>query len=285
MGVIEQVIYFALGCIVTALLALLFMPVLWARALRLSRKRLQLQVPLSMQEILAERDALRARHAVERLRIEQDAVRVRSGKDADMVALGRITVEAARLAEEAEALRKLSEAQRHEIELLTTAVAEHEVASSALRKDLAAAHAGVDTLRSDVDAAEREHARLMNESEGHRTSAAELVARLAEHDDAKAMIERLEAELATAQVERDEQKSSNLGDSLNAEKSRAADRAVTERLHRIEAENSALKRSLEAQEKRQSAGDFEGDDASLRETIHALGLAVATMSRETRDRG
>ena len=227
---IEQAIYFALGCIVMALLALLAMPVLWSRALRLSRKRLQLQVPLSMQEILAERDHLRARHAVERLRFEQAAARVQAGKDADLVAIGRGTVEASRLAEEVEAFRKLNEAQGHEIALLATAVAEHKVESSALRQDLAAAHTSVEGLRGEAEAAMLEHARLAEEGEGHRTSAAALVARLAEHEEAQATIVRLEEDLVIVRgerdAERDRQKGFYLGNSLRVDKERIADRAA-----------------------------------------------------------
>ncbi len=281
---IEQAIYFALGCIVTALLALLFAPVLWSRALRLSRKRLQLQVPLSMQEILSERDHLRAGHAVERLRMEQELARVRAGKDADMIAIGRGTVEAARLAEEVEVFRRLNEAQAREIALLSTAVAEHRVESSALRQDLATAHAGVETLQGDAEAAVREHARLSEEGEGHRTSAAALVARLAEHEYAQATIARLEDELATVRgerdAERDRQKGFYLGNSLKVEKDRVLERATADRLDKLEAENLALKKTLQGMEIR---GD-PADDAGLRESIHALGLAVATMSRASRDR-
>ena len=281
---IEQAIYFALGCIVTGLLALLFTPLLWSRALRLSRKRLQLQVPLSMQEILAERDHLRAAHAVEHLRQEQELARVRAGKDADMIAIGRGTVEAVRLAEEVETFRKLDEAQRHEIALLTSAVAEHKVESSALRRDLAAAHASVETLRGDAEAAVREHARLTEERETHRSGAAALVARLAEHESAQATIERLEEELASARrerdAERDRQKGFYLGNSLKGEKDRALERAAADRLDELEAENLALKKTLQGMEVRGTPTD----DAGLRESIHALGLAVATMWRPSRDR-
>src|SRR5438045_9051491 len=62
---------FALGFFVAGLLALLFLPAVQRRAARLSARRLEMQLPLSMEEIVAERDQLRAELAVERRRIEQ----------------------------------------------------------------------------------------------------------------------------------------------------------------------------------------------------------------------
>ena len=62
---------FALGFLVSGLLALLFLPAFWRRALRLSTRRLEMLMPLSMAEVLAERDQLRAQAAVEIRRAEQ----------------------------------------------------------------------------------------------------------------------------------------------------------------------------------------------------------------------
>src|SRR5947199_9132087 len=62
---------FALGFFVAGLLALLFLPAVQRRAARLAARRLEMQLPLSMEEIVAERDQLRAEFAVERRRIEQ----------------------------------------------------------------------------------------------------------------------------------------------------------------------------------------------------------------------
>ncbi|MGL5113958.1 MAG: hypothetical protein ACRC7C_01420, partial [Beijerinckiaceae bacterium] len=62
---IEQGLYFALGFLVCALLALATMPAVWRRAHRLTRRDLESSLPLSPREIAAERDQLRARFAVE----------------------------------------------------------------------------------------------------------------------------------------------------------------------------------------------------------------------------
>ncbi len=96
---IEQAIYFGLGCAAAGLLALAFLPVLWARAVRLTRQRLQLQIPVSMQEILADRDHLRAGFAVEQRKLEQEMDRVRAGKAQDMAELGRRSAQILALSE------------------------------------------------------------------------------------------------------------------------------------------------------------------------------------------
>lgn len=70
---IEQILLFSLGFLVSSLLGLLLLPALWNRAVRISRRQLEMQLPLSMTEIVAERDQLRAEFAVEARRIEQKA--------------------------------------------------------------------------------------------------------------------------------------------------------------------------------------------------------------------
>ncbi|GAC1549828.1 MAG: hypothetical protein NVS2B5_05200 [Beijerinckiaceae bacterium] len=68
---IEQAMIFSLGFLVAGLLTLLFLPAFQRRAARLSARRLEMLLPLSMEEIVAERDQLRAEFAVERRRMEQ----------------------------------------------------------------------------------------------------------------------------------------------------------------------------------------------------------------------
>ena len=55
---------FALGFLVAALFGLLFLPAVQRRAARLAGRRLEMLLPLSMEEIVAERDQLRAEFAV-----------------------------------------------------------------------------------------------------------------------------------------------------------------------------------------------------------------------------
>lgn len=80
---ILDILVFALGFMVAGLLALAALPAVWRRALRLSEERLSRLVPLSPEEIAAERDHLRAAHAVALRRTEQKL----EGSEADRAAL------------------------------------------------------------------------------------------------------------------------------------------------------------------------------------------------------
>ncbi len=86
---IEQGMFFALGFLVMGLLWLLFLPFYWRRAVRLSLRRLEQQMPLSMREIFAERDALRAEFAARTRRIEQRAEAALEARAQDRIELGR----------------------------------------------------------------------------------------------------------------------------------------------------------------------------------------------------
>jgi chromosome segregation ATPase len=110
---IEQAMYFALGVLVAGLVTLLFLPAFWRRALRLSMRRLQMLAPMSMEEVIAERDLLRAEFAVRERRLEQEMEAVKASKAFDLAAVGR---HAARVAE-SEAMLKKAEAENRDMEV------------------------------------------------------------------------------------------------------------------------------------------------------------------------
>jgi chromosome segregation ATPase len=105
--------YFALGFLIAGLIALLFLPAFWRRATRLSMRRLQMLAPMSMEEVIAERDLLRAEFAVRERRMEQEIEAVRASKAFDLAAIGR---HAARIAA-AETQLKKAEAETRDMAL------------------------------------------------------------------------------------------------------------------------------------------------------------------------
>lgn len=69
--------YFALGVLIATLLALLVLPAVWHRAVRLTTRRVEAAVPLSLFEVQADKDQQRAFFAVNqrRLELQADAMR------------------------------------------------------------------------------------------------------------------------------------------------------------------------------------------------------------------
>jgi hypothetical protein len=57
---IEPIMFFGIGFLVASLIGLVFMPLVHGRAVRLTAGRLQASTPLSMAEIQADKDQLRA---------------------------------------------------------------------------------------------------------------------------------------------------------------------------------------------------------------------------------
>lgn len=88
--------YFALGFLVAGLFSLMFLPAFWRRAMRLSMRRLQMLAPMSMEEVVAERDLLRAEFALRERRLEQEMDAVKASRAQDLGDIGR---HAARIAD------------------------------------------------------------------------------------------------------------------------------------------------------------------------------------------
>lgn len=86
---VETAIYVLLGALATALLALLALPAISRRAFRLAEARARLLAPLSETQARADRDALRARHAVDVALIERQAAKAQDAWSAAQIALGR----------------------------------------------------------------------------------------------------------------------------------------------------------------------------------------------------
>ncbi|CAH1660516.1 MULTISPECIES: hypothetical protein [unclassified Chelatococcus] len=78
MAKVEAAMLFALGFLAAALLVAMLLPAFNRRAQRLMRRRLESQLPLTRQEIFAERDHLRAEFAVAVRRLERETEKQRS---------------------------------------------------------------------------------------------------------------------------------------------------------------------------------------------------------------
>ncbi len=67
---LENIMYFALGLLSAALVALIIIPAVWQRAVRLTKKRIEAATPMTMAEFRADKDQLRAEFALSTRRLE-----------------------------------------------------------------------------------------------------------------------------------------------------------------------------------------------------------------------
>ncbi|MBE7733148.1 hypothetical protein [Devosia faecipullorum] len=74
---IENIMYFALGLLVAGLLALVVMPAVWKRAVRLTKRRIEAATPITMAEFRADKDQLRAEFALSTRRLEMNVETLR----------------------------------------------------------------------------------------------------------------------------------------------------------------------------------------------------------------
>ena len=88
---IESVMYFGIGFLVSALLGLLFIPAVHNRAVRLTMKRLEASTPMSITEIRADKDQLRAEFAMSTRRLEMRNEKLKAQTTTQLVELGKKT--------------------------------------------------------------------------------------------------------------------------------------------------------------------------------------------------
>ncbi len=193
---------FTLGFLAAGLLALAALPAVWRRALRLSGERLSRLVPLSEQEIAADRDHLRAAHAVDLRRTEQKLEHVEAERaalmaelprrDARILALDReatrAQVEIAAL--QAEGARLQRELNGYQAESGAVAIALHGITELAEKRWL------------DIVELEAGRQRLEEQIDSHRGTMAGLETRLlgatSRNEDLGRSLEQARQEAATA---------------------------------------------------------------------------------------
>jgi chromosome segregation ATPase len=180
---IEQAIFSCIGFLVAGLLALTAVPAVMGRARRLAEARARLQAPLTEAQAVAERDALRAQHAVEQFRLEQ-----RLNKLAEIAA--RRQIEIGRLAS------RLAGAEDRS--------GEHGLEIAAQREELAALEREARELRGQLGAAQLALRDLSQQSEASAAAFAAAEARRVElttlADENRTTIATLQTRTAAAEM-------------------------------------------------------------------------------------
>src|SRR5258708_13055482 len=75
---IEPIMFFGLGFLAASLIGLIIVPFVHGRAVRLTVRRLEAATPLSMAEIQADKDQLRAEFAMSTRRLEMSVAQLKN---------------------------------------------------------------------------------------------------------------------------------------------------------------------------------------------------------------
>ena len=210
---IEQAIFAAVGFLTATLLALAAAPAVARRARRLAEARARLLAPLSEAQAIADRDALRAQHAIEIVRLERRLRAAEEAVAARKVEVGRQFVRLVALEEAAttgvgdlEAARWEANELRGELGAAQSALADTRRASAVASKR------GSTTARRSPrsGAARSPHWRpgsprsRVRLADAERAAAAAAERAAAEHDRLTAALADAEARLARSEAAREE---------------------------------------------------------------------------------
>ena len=237
---IEPVMYFAIGFLVAALLGLLFVPLVHNRAERLTMRRLEAATPLSIAEIRADKDQLRAEFAMSTRRLEISVEQMKAktttqlaelGKKADAInqlkkELGEKTATIFTLESREKTLRDQLRATEEEFEIKSAALrqaeralidkeaelakliaefGEHSITADGQRVELAALRTQVEAMK--VSVADYEHTvketeeRMARERRDAETATTDLAAARGKLDTLGTRTEQLERQLLVQTTE------------------------------------------------------------------------------------
>jgi len=275
---IEPIMFFGIGFLAASLFGLIFIPLVHNRAVRLTMKRLEAATPLSMAEIQADKDQLRAEFAMSTRRLELSVEQMKTKTTSQLAELGKKTDAINRLKSElgdkTAAVFSLEAREKSLKDRLRATESEHTMKLSALRDaerllserqaELAKLSVVIDersaladNQRTEAAALRAQVAALKERVTGHERDAQEVGNRLSR--------ERKGAATVTAELEEERNKAEKLGDRVT-QLERALVKQTTEaeilgrRVREMEGRLSDQMKSL---------SDRETEISQLRDTISA----------------
>ena len=177
---IELIMFFALGFLTASLLALILLSAVWHRAVRLTTRRIEGAIPVSMAEIQADKDQLRAEFAMSTRRLETSVEQLKLKTTEQFAELGRKN----------DTIRRL----KTETEEKTARVSALEAQERNLRDKLASTEQELAVKTRELHDTEAQLARKTNElAEASRS----LSDRTSESDSRRLEVQALEGQCST----------------------------------------------------------------------------------------
>ena len=169
---VESILFFLAGAAVAGLLALMLVPALNARAERLYRRRMEAQLPRSLGEFIAAKDAVRAEMAAQAARTEIAYARLRDELVAERVGCADEQLQLRAIAAERQAhavaraeLEERLEAARADVRNLKEQLAQAEVNRRDLERQLSRHDSEAKARTSAVESQAEEMRQALTEAE------------------------------------------------------------------------------------------------------------------------
>jgi chromosome segregation ATPase len=267
--VLEGILYFVLGFLSSALIALMISPAIWNRAVVLTRKRIEASVPLTLNEIQADKDQLRAEFAMSTRRLEMSVEELRDKASRQVIEINRKRDELAKLAEESrERIRTISELESRASDLREQLrVREEQLANTAQRLDdtrakLEARALELESLRTRLSQTE-------TESDSHRI---EVVAKQTVVDSLADRMEDVEQRERAMRMELAALKEQHARALSDLERERSRGEEMAQRVARLDAQVSDREEDLRRREQalarmREASGNEDGASSELTQQL------------------
>ncbi len=266
---IQSGLFFVLGLLCAAFLALMAAPAIWRRAVYLTRKRIEASVPLSVNEIQADKDKLRAEFAMSTRRLEMSIQKFRDRASMQLAEISRNREDIKALARERdEKIETIAELETREREMRETLKQrEAELDASAVRL----AELGHETQQraSELVALER---RLMDAESVADMRKIELVARDTELEQA---LEELES------LRRSRTEANHQFRALDIELAATRDSLTTERKRFGELQARLERMATDGSDKENKLERREGEVARLRERVKTDAATIRDLEART----
>jgi len=294
---IEPIMYFGIGFLFAALIGLVVIPLVHGRAVRLTMRRLEAATPLSMAEIQADKDQLRAEFAMSTRRLEMSVEQLNTkttsqlaelGKKGDAInrlkmELGEKTATIFALEARDKALRDQLRATEDEVAAKTSIMHEAERTLSDKHAEVARLVEELDDRSAQADSQKLEIVLLKTQVDVLRERLTKAGVELKTVEDRRD-VERVELKHATQELAEERGRVENLGHRVaELEQQLAAQTAKAEILgHRAQ----ELESRLGEQTRLLAQSDFElnrlrGEMEAARKTEGDLRTAIAEIAART----
>jgi chromosome segregation ATPase len=279
--VIQFALLFGLGFLTAVLFAMILAPAIHRRIVRYTENRIQATMPISPQEVRAQRDMARAVYAAENARTKQDLIKARDSVVSLQLRHDGITADATRLQSEnhelhmqiddmnTEASDLRSRLRREDvyIQQLRTAMQTIEDAAAAKDLEIETLHKRVMKLGADLDNLTIDLSTRDTEVENLKFRVSALrEERDALRQEAKSLITR--AKEAETRLTQEEHKALRLEDKLNREQADRHDK-----------ENALERRDVEINRLRDKVKTANSETRAANRALKAAGIALPTASK------